>query len=125
MKLRKIKLSIIAKFLDKIVRMIFSCEVPSTIKMGKNIVFAHAALGVVIHPRTVLGNDIKIYQNVTIGSRNGVGPPIVGNNVLIGAGACILGDITIGNNVKIGANAVVTKDVPSNSVVVGIPAKII
>lgn len=63
-----------------------------------------------------------IYQNVTIGS--GVNGPRIGKNCLLGAGCCVLGDITIGDNVKVGANAVVLKDVPSNCTVVGVPAQI-
>ena len=84
----------------------------------------HHALGVVLHPRTVIGDNFTIYQNVTIGSRNNQGPPLIGNGVLIGAGACILGDIKIGNNVSIGANAVVLCSVPDNSIAVGVPAVI-
>lgn len=71
-----------------------------------------------------IGNKFKCKQNVTIGD-NGHGIPTIGNNVFVGVGACILGNIVIGNNVIIGANAVVTKDIPDNCVVAGIPAKII
>lgn len=64
-------------------------------------------------------------QNVTIGSTRGKGVPVIGNNVMLCAGSKIVGNVKVGNNVVVGANAVVVKDVPDNSVVVGVPAKII
>lgn len=82
-----------------------------------------------MHPKTVIGSNCKIFQSVTIGSKwtNGFctgDAPYIGDNVMIGAGAVILGNITIGNNVIIGANAVVLRDIPPNSFVVGVPGKI-
>lgn len=77
----------------------------------------------------VIGSQCEIFQNVTIGSnrrsRNGRFMPIIGNNVSIGSGGVVVGPINIGDNVIIGANSYVDKDVPSNVVVVGSPAKII
>lgn len=124
-KVQKNKMKRLAKVMDILGRMFFSCEIPSTVMLGKGVVFAHYGLGVVIHGRTCIGDNVKIYQNVTIGSRNNVGPPKIGNNVLIGCGACILGNVVIGNNVKIAANAVVLNDVPDNCVVAGVPARIV
>lgn len=118
------KMKHIAKFFDFITRTTFSCDIPSSAQLGKNGSFPHFALGVVIHPRAQIGDNFKIYQNVTIGCRNAKGPPKIGNNCYIGSGACVLGDITIGNNCAIGANAVVLCDVPDNCVAVGIPAVI-
>lgn len=80
-------------------------------------------VGVVIGPGVKIGNYVKLYQNVTLGKKNGKFPAI-GNNVVIYAGAVVIGDVTIGDNSIIGANAVVLKDVPCNSVAVGVPAKI-
>lgn len=82
-----------------------------------------------VHPKAVIGEDCKIFQGVTIGSKwskaDCLGEaPRIGNNVMIGAGAVILGDITIGDNSIIGANAVVTHSVPENSLAVGVPATI-
>lgn len=71
-----------------------------------------------------IGSNFKCKHNVTLGD-NGHGIPTIGNNVFVGVGACILGNVVVGNNVIVGANAVVTKDVPDNCVVGGIPAKII
>lgn len=112
----------LAKILDVLIRTTFSCDIPASVQLGKNGHLPHFGLGVVIHPRSVIGDNFKIYQNVTIGFRKGMGPPRIGDNCYIGAGACILGDIEIGNNVTIGANAVVMMDVPDNYVAVGIPA---
>ena len=70
-----------------------------------------------------MGENCQIYQQVTIGNNGGI--PTIGNNVEICAGAKVIGPITIGDDVVIGANSVVTKNIPSHSVVIGIPAKII
>lgn len=98
--------------------------------IGRNTTFHHHGVGCVVHENTVIGDNCHIFQNVTLGSRwsNGKldgGAPIIGNNVLIGAGAVIIGEIVIGDNSHVGANAVVLSDVPENSIVVGVPARII
>lgn len=72
----------------------------------------------------VIGNNVTITHGVTIGHVNGKAP-VLRNNIYVGPGACIIGDIQVGNNVVIGANAVVTKNIPDNAVVVGNPSKII
>lgn len=82
-----------------------------------------------MHRNCVIGNDCKIFGNVTIGCKwsNGVNdgkPPRIGNNVMIGAGAVLLGNISVGDNSIIGANTTVLTDVPTNSIAVGNPAKI-
>lgn len=87
----------------------------------------HQGLGVVIGPAVVIGDNVTIFQNVTLGAKvNGeeYSAPIIGNNVVIGAGSCILGDVKVGNNVKIGANSVVLTDIPDNCLAVGAPAQI-
>lgn len=84
--------------------------------------------GIIIGKDVIIGKNCNISQCVTIGRKNrggGVGSPVIGDNVYIAPGAKIIGNCKIGDNVAIGANAVVTKDLPDNSVVVGIPAKII
>mgnify|MGYP001038451053 CR=1 FL=1 len=119
------RLKIVAKTLNFINKIVFSCDIPPSCYIGKGTSFPHYALGVVMHPRSKLGENCKIYQHVTIGSRNGNGPPILGNNVLVGSGASILGNITIGDNVNIGSNSIVLNDLPSNCTVVGVPARVI
>lgn len=90
--------------------------------------FINHGFGVVIHSDTKIGKNVNISQGVTIGQSNrGIkkGTPTIGDNVFIGPGVCIYGNIKIGNNVAIGANAVVNTDVPDNAVIAGIPATII
>lgn len=109
----------------RVCRVIYSIDLPYTCEIGKNVVFQHNGLGCVIHSRAVIGEGTEIYQNVTIGGRNGRGHPVIGKNVFVGAGACILGGITIGDNAIIGANSTVIEDVPEGGVVVGNKAKLI
>jgi serine O-acetyltransferase len=90
--------------------------------------FIDHATGVVIGETSVIGNNVSIYQGVTLGgvsSEKGKRHPTVGDHVVIGANATVLGNITIGNNVRIGAGSVVLKDVPDDSTVVGVPGKIV
>ena len=92
--------------------------------IGERLFIDHGC-GVVIGETSVIGNDVLIYHGVTLGGTGkdtGKRHPTVGNNVVIGCGAKVLGPINIGNNVKIGANSVVLKDVPDDSTTVGIPA---
>ncbi|MEW4220647.1 serine O-acetyltransferase [Rossellomorea marisflavi] len=100
-------------------------EIHYPTKIGKNIILPHGGKGVIISSKAIIGDDVTIYQQVTIGTIDlgGIAPRI-GNNVFIGAGAKILGPIVIGDGAKIGANAVVIKDVPANSTAVGVPAKL-
>lgn len=109
----------------RLCRVIYSVDIPYTCTIGRNVVFQHNGLGCVIHSKAVIGDNTVIYQNVTIGGRNGRGHPVIGKNCFIGAGACVLGGITVGDNVMIGANATVITDVPSNATVVGEKARII
>lgn len=90
--------------------------------IGDNLLLHHAFATVISAEK--IGDNCHIYQQVTIGNGGG-GIPIIGNNVTIYAGAKVFGKITIGDDVIIGANAVVTKDIPSHSMVAGVPAKII
>ena len=94
--------------------------------MGEGTKFGYGGIGVVIHGRVVIGKNCLIGQGVTIGGKSGwYEVPVIGDNVHINAGARLLGPIRIGDNVVIGANSVVVKDVPSDCVVAGVPAKIL
>lgn len=119
------KTPILPGFFMRYIRVIYSCELPTNLKLGKGVVLKHNGLGVVIHPDAIIGENTQIYQNVSIAGRNNRGTPIIGKNVFIGCGACILGGVKIGDNVSIGANAVVLDDIPENAVVVGVPGKVI
>ena len=120
----KLHLSIINRFFELILRYMFGIEIYSRMQCGNKLRLPHNGLGVVINPNAVVGNNVTIHQNVTIGGRNGSGCPIIRDNVSIGAGAVLLGDITIGDGAEIGANAVVINDVPEDTIAVGVPAVI-
>jgi serine O-acetyltransferase len=112
---------------QKVIEILTGSELPNTVQVGKGLVIPHAS-GITIHYRAQLGENCILGPRVTIGvagitDRKGV--PKIGDRVVIGAGACIIGSITVGNDVIIGANAVVEKNVPDNVVVGGVPAKII
>lgn len=114
-------LKLLSRILYRINFIFFGCSIPPTTKIGENVIFPHST-GIIIHQNSVIGDNTKIYQNVTIGNANG---PRIGKDCIVGTGACILGDIIIGDNCKIGANAVVLKDLPTGSTAVGVPAQIV
>ena len=95
----------------------------STNDIGGGLLIQHGIATIISAEK--IGKNCKIYQQVTIGFSHDLQAPVIGDNVEICCGAKVIGGITIGNNVLIGANAVVIKDVPSNSVVAGVPAKVI
>lgn len=116
-------LSILYKFLFKFVQIITGIELPCEIEIGENFVIDHFG-GIVISGYAKFGDNCRIRNGVVVGLKNVSTPAAAqfGNNVDIGAGAKIIGNIKIGNNVFIGANAVVLCDVPDNSIAVGVPA---
>lgn len=118
--------SLLYKILKIVVQISTGIDLPCEVTLGRRLRIDHFG-GVIVSGDTVIGDDVVIRNGVTIGlRRTGVrGAPIIGNRVDIGTGAKILGTITIGDDVAIGANAVVLKDVPANSIAVGVPAKII
>ncbi len=99
-------------------------DIPLNSKLGGGLLLPHPN-GIVIHPDAIIGPNCLIFQQVTIGTRSGSRPPVIGGHVDIGAGAKILGAITIGDHANIGANAVVLKDIPAGKNAVGIPARIV
>ena len=119
----KMKLFFIARLISQIARFFTGIEIHPGALIGNRLMIDHG-MGIVIGETAVIGNDCTIYHQVTLG---GTGKeklkrhPTVGNNVLIGAGAKLLGPIVIGDNVKIGAGAVVLKSVENNKTVVGVP----
>ena len=120
----------LAHGIELIYQIVCSNSISGKADIGFNTVFFHHGLGCVVHDDAVIGDNCKIFANVTIGNKwsdgkNTSGPPKIGNNVVIGAGSVIIGDITIGDNCVIGANSVVLKDVPPDSVIAGVPAKVI
>ncbi|MBF8807262.1 MAG: serine acetyltransferase [Enterococcus lacertideformus] len=105
-----------------IIRGLLNSMLPYSLKMGNGIKIWHP-FGIIIHSKSKIGNNVELRHQVTIGKSTAEsGLPIIGNNVSIGAGAKILGEIYIGDGSIVGANAVVTKSFPKNSVLVGCPA---
>ncbi|WP_163328358.1 serine O-acetyltransferase [Desulfurobacterium thermolithotrophum] len=120
-------LRLLARLISHFSRWLTGIEIHPGAKIGKRFFIDHG-MGVVIGETTEIGDDVTIYHQVTLGgtsTKKGKRHPTIGNNVVIGAGAKVLGPVKIGDNCKIGANSVVVKDVPPNSTVVGIPGKVI
>ena len=123
----KLKLKLLGRIISNISRFLTGIEIHPAVKIGKNFFIDHG-MGIVIGETTVIGDNVSIYQGVTLGGtkwEKRKRPPSISDNVVIGAGAKVLGPITVGKNSKIGANYVVTRNVPSNTVVVGIPARVV
>ncbi|MDP3088414.1 MAG: serine acetyltransferase [Methylotenera sp.] len=122
--LRKL-FSLIYKFLYKFVQILTGVELPCEVEIGRNFVIDHFG-GIVISGYAKFGDNCRIRNGVVVGLANVNEPcaPVIGNNVDIGSGAKVLGRISVGNDVLIGANAVVIRDVPDNSIAVGVPAQI-
>ncbi len=118
----------LARFLSQLARWLTLIEIHPNARIGKRFFIDHGC-GVVIGETTEIGDDCSVYQGVTLGGNvftKGVKRhPTLANNVTIGAGAKVLGAVVIGENSQVGANAVVVKDVPTNSIVVGIPARLL
>lgn len=121
------KIPVLPRFISQLARHITGIEIHPGAKIGKGLFIDHG-MGVVIGETSILGDNATLFQGVTLGGtgkERGKRHPTLGNNVVVGAGAKVLGNITVGDNVVIGANAVVIKDVPSDSTVVGVPGRIV
>ena len=123
---------LLARIISQTIRFFTGIEIHPGAKIGKNLFIDHG-MGVVIGETSEIGNNVTIYHAVTLGGsspsidserqRHEKRHPTIGDGVVIGSGAQIIGPIKIGNNARIAANAVVVKDVPENATMVGIPAK--
>lgn len=122
--LRKL-FSLIYKVLYKLIQIVTGIELPCEVPIGKNFVIEHSG-GIVVSGFAKFGDNCRIRNGVVVGLSRVDDPcaPSFGDNVDVGTGAKVLGNISIGNNVCIGANAVVLCDVPDNSIAVGVPAKV-
>lgn len=126
-KLYKSKHFFSARFISQAARSLTGIEIHPGATIGEGLFIDHG-MGVVIGETTVIGDNCTLYQGVTLGGTGkdqGKRHPTLGDNVLVGAGARVLGPISIGNNSKIASGAVVLKDVPENSTAVGIPARVV
>lgn len=126
-RLYKWDIPLIPRIISYLTRIITGIEIHPGAKIGRRFFIDHGE-GVVIGETTIIGDDVLIYQQVTLGGtgkESGKRHPTLGNNVIVGAGAKVLGNITIGDNVRIGAGSVVVEDVPEHSTVVGIPGRVV
>lgn len=120
----------LAKIYNVLLRVICACDIYYTAEIHESIELVHNGLGVVIHPKAKISKGCRIYQNVTLGgngkimngSPTNLGGPHLEEDVTVFSGACVVGPVIIGKGSIIGANAVVTKDVPPNSLAIGVPA---
>jgi len=129
---KKHNIPLLPNIVKKINFLIFNCHIDPETEIGKGTVLGYGGMGIVIHKRAKIGKYTVIAHQVTIGAKNPffskiicTEVPTIGSNVYIGSGSKILGDIVIGDNVVIGVNSVVTKSVESNTIVAGVPAKVI
>jgi len=115
------------RLISQVARLFTGVEIHPAAKIGRGFFIDHG-MGVVIGETAEIGDYVTLFQGVTLGGtgkERGKRHPTLGNHVVVGAGAKILGGIKIGDNVKIGANSVVLKSVPTNSTVIGVPARVI
>jgi serine O-acetyltransferase len=126
-RLRRWGIPLIPRMISQFARWLTGIEIHPAARIGKGFFIDHG-MGVVIGETAEIGDYVTLFQGVTLGGtgkEHGKRHPTIGNHVVIGAGAKILGGIKVGDNVKIGANSVVLKSVPANSTVIGVPARII
>lgn len=118
---------LIARYISERAKRKTGIEIHPGAVIGKGLFIDHG-MGVVIGETAIIGDNVTIFHGVTLGGtgkEKGKRHPTIGNNVFIGSGAFVLGNIMVGDNVKIGANSVILDDVPDNVTIVGIPGKIV
>src|SRR5579864_8858464 len=121
------KLGMLARILSQMARFFTGIEIHPGAQIGRRLFIDHG-MGVVIGETSVIGDDVTLYQGVTLGGtgkETGKRHPTIGNDVIIGSGAKILGNITVGNNCRVGAGSVVLRSIPDNSTIVGVPGHIV
>lgn len=125
--LHRLRLPLLPRLISEVARFLTGIEIHPGARLGHGVVIDHG-MGVVIGETAIVGDEVLIYQGVSLGGTS-LNPvkrhPTIGNRVVLGAGAKILGDITIGEGSRVGANSVVIESVPAHSTVVGIPARVI
>ena len=124
--LHKRGVKFLPRFISQLSRHITGIEIHPGAVIGRGFFIDHG-MGVVIGETSIIGDNVTLFQGVTLGgtgNEKGKRHPTIGDNVVVGAGAKVLGNITIGDNVMVGANAVVVRDVPPNSTVVGVPGRV-
>lgn len=117
----------ISRLISQWARLATGIEIHPGAQIGKRLVIDHG-MGIVIGETTIIGDDCLLYQGVTLGGsgkEKGKRHPTLGNNVLVGAGAKVLGSFKVGDNARIAANAVVLNEIPDHATAVGVPAKVV
>lgn len=125
--LYRIKIPLLPRIVSQLTRFFTGIEIHPGARIGQGFFIDHG-MGVVIGETTIVGNNVTLYQGVTLGGTGkeaGKRHPTIGNNVVVGAGAKVLGNIKIGNNVKVGAGSVVVRSIPADSTVIGVPGMIV
>jgi len=120
-------LKFLARYISQRCRHKTGIEIHPAAKIGRRLVIDHG-MGIVIGETAEVGDDVLLYQGVTLGGTGkdqGKRHPTIGNNVMVGSGAKVLGPFTVGDNARIAANAVVLKEIPPNSTAVGVPARVV
>ncbi len=118
---------LLPRFISQVSRFFTQIEIHPGATIGRRFFIDHGS-GVVIGETTIIGDDVLLYQGVTLGGtggERGKRHPTLGNRVVVGTGAKVLGNITVGDNVKVGAGSVVVRHVPDNSTVVGVPGRVV
>jgi serine O-acetyltransferase len=117
----------LARFVSQVARLLTGIEIHPGAEIGRRLFIDHG-IGTVIGETAIIGDDVTLYQGVTLGGtgkEKGKRHPTLGNNISIGSGAKLLGNITIGDNCRVGAGSVVLRSVPANSTIVGVPGHIV
>jgi len=120
-------LGLLARWLSEVTRVMTGIEIHPGAEIGRRLFIDHGT-AVVIGETSVIGDDVTIYQGVTLGGtgkETGKRHPTIGNGVVLGSGAKVLGNIRVGDNCRVGANSVVLRDVPNDSTIVGVPGHVI
>ena len=126
-RLHRMGLPLLPRVLSQIGRFVTGIEIHPGAKLGRRLFIDHG-MGVVVGETAEIGDDVLLYQGVTLGGTGkecGKRHPTIGNHVVVGTGAAVLGDIVIGNHVKIGAGSVVIRSVPDHCTVVGVPGRLV
>ncbi len=121
------RMPLLARFISQVARLFTGIEIHPGAELGRRLFIDHG-MGTVIGETAVVGDDVTLYQGVTLGGtgkEKGKRHPTLGNNISVGSGAKLLGNITIGDNCRVGAGSVVLRSVPANSTIVGVPGHIV